>query len=149
MEMSKKSPFVRAVGILDELQARIALARILLEGKENKNLEEIEGDLYQIMGSIYKGVAWKESEERIEFLKKEIEFCSEGQTSIEKFLVPGKNELGSRLNFCRTGCRLAEEELVFLKEEHEKEDKFFDGNILKYMNKLSTYFYWLWRETEK
>ncbi len=149
MEMSKNSPFVRVVGGLDELQARIALARVLLEGRENKNLEEIENDLYQIMGSIYKGKEWEKSKERIENLEKETLIYSKKQVSISKFLVPGKNEFGSRLNFCRTGCRLAEEELVFLKEEHKKENKFFDENILKYINKLSTYFYWLWRKAEE
>ncbi len=146
MIVSKNSPFVRAVGMIDELQARVAFVRVLLKDKENKNFENIEKNLYQIMGSLYKGVEWQEGEEKIEDLDNKIKFYSEKYGDPKKFLIPGRNELEVRLNFCRTGCRLAEEELVSLKEEYEKQKKFFDEKALKYINKLSTYLYWLWRE---
>ena len=142
MEMSKNSPFVRTVGMIDELQARVAGARILFEGEDNVNFEQIEIDLYQIMGSLYKGVEWSEGEERIKYLDNKIKFCGEKYGNPKKFFIPGKNELEVRINLCRTGCRLAEEEVVSL-------DFSFDKNILKYMNKLSTYFYWIWRENYK
>lgn len=144
MEISKNSPFVRVVGMVDELQARVASVRVLLKDGDNENLEQIEKDLYQIMGSIYKSLKWDRGEERIVFLDSEIKFYGKKYGNPKKFLLPGGNELVVRLNFCRTGCRLAEEELVLLKETHEKEKKYFDENILKYINKLSTYFYWLW-----
>lgn len=149
MEMSKNSPFVRAVGRLDELQARVALVRVLLKGKENKNFENIEKSLYQIMGSLYKRVEWQEGGERIKNLDNKIKFYSEEYGNSKKFLIPGRNELEVRLNFCRTGCRLAEEELVLLKEDRQKKKLYFDENVLKYINKLSTYFYWLWRSELK
>jgi ATP:cob(I)alamin adenosyltransferase len=147
LEMSKNSPFVRVVGMIDELQARVAWARILFEDKENIELEQIEEDLYQIMGSLYKGVKW--GEERIRILEEKIKFYAEKFGNPRKFFIPGRNELEVRINLCRTGCRLAEEELVSLKEENEKNNSYFDGDILKYMNKLSTYFYWMWRENRK
>lgn len=149
LEMSKNSPFVRTVGMIDELQARVALARVLLKGKKNKGFEGIEKDLYQIMGSLYKGVKWIDGGGRIKDIEDIIRYYSEKFGDLKKFLIPGKNEIEVRINLCRTGCRLAEEELVFLKEEHEKKKLFFDGNILKYINKLSTYFYWVWRENYK
>jgi len=149
LEMSKNSPFVRTVGMIDELQARVAGARILFENKKNVEFEEIEKDLYQIMGSLYKVIKWQDGEERIKKMESEIKFYGEKFGNPKKFLIPGKNELEVRINLCRTGCRLAEEELVFLKEENEKNNLYFDGNILKYINKLSTYFYWVWRENYK
>lgn len=145
MIVSKNSPFVRAVGMIDELQARVAGIRILFEGEENTNLEQIEKDLYQIMGSLYKGVEWQ-GEERVRDLDNKIKFYGEKYGNSKKFSVPGKSEVEVKINLCRTGCRLAEEELVFMKEEYEKKKKFFDEKALKYINKLSTYLYWLWRE---
>lgn len=142
LEMSKNSPFVRTVGMLDELQARVAVARIFFKKNENSDFEQIEKDLYQIMGSLYKGVEWQEGGERIKDLESKIKFYSEKFGNPKQFLIPGKNELEVRINLCRTGCRLAEEEVVSL-------DFSFDKNILKYMNKLSTYFYWVWRENYK
>jgi len=149
MEMSKNSPFVRTVGMIDELQARVAGARILFENKKNVEFEQIEKDLYHIMGSLYKGMKWEEGEGRIKKMESEIESYGEKFGNPKQFLIPGKNELEVRINLCRTGCRLAEEELVLLKESQEKNDLYFDGNILKYINKLSTYFYWGWRENYK
>jgi len=149
LEMSKNSPFVRTVGMIDELQARVAGARILFEGVKNIDFEQIEKDLYQIMGSLYKGMKWEEGEGRIKKMESEVEFYGEKFGNPKKFFIPGENELETRINLCRTGCRLAEEELVFLKEEHEIGKLYFDGNILKYINKLSTYFYWAWRENYK
>lgn len=141
MEMSKNSPFVRVVGMLDELQARVAWARILLKSEENTYFEEIEKDLYQIMGSLYKREVWQGGEEKIKDLDNKIKFYGEKFGNSKKFLIPGKNEVEARVNLCRTGCRLAEEELVAY--------LYFDGNILKYINKLSTYFYWILRENHK
>jgi len=147
--VSKNSLFVRVVGMIDELQARIGLCRVRLKGEENKNFEDIEKDLYQIMGSLYKGLEWSKGEKRVKDIELKIKFYNKKFDKSDRFLVPGKNELEVRLNFCRTGCRLAEEELVFLKEKNEKEKLYFDGNILKYINKLSTYFYLMLRDELK
>jgi len=147
--VSKDSEFVEAVGMIDEFQARLGLLRVFLKGKENKKIIEIELELSEIMSSLYKVSLWKKGKKKIEEIEKEIEFYKKKVKNLDKFLVPGGSELDARLNLCRTGCRMAERGLVSLKNSREKSKDFFDGNVLKYFNKLSTYFYWMWRREIK
>ena len=144
LTVSKDSEFVEVVGMIDEFQARLGLLRVLLKGEENQKVLKIESDLSQIMGSLYKVSVWKESEKRIENIIEEIEKYKKETKNLDKFLAPGKNELEARFNLCRTGCRIAERRLVSLKNKREEKNEFFDGNILKYFNKLSSLFYWQW-----
>jgi len=146
LNVSKDSPFVEAVGAIDEFQARLGSARVLLKKNENDSILNIENDLTEVMSTLYQGIKWQNGEKRVEEINSEIEFCKGRVESLDKFLVPGENEIESRLNLCRTGCRTAERRVVTLKlDREEKEDLDFDENILKYFNKLSTYLYWMWR----
>lgn len=144
--VSKDSAFVRTVGRIDDLQSRLANTRVLLVDQENKDFKDIQTDLYEIMGSLYQRVEWKNGKERIKWLEEENVSKSERVENLGKFLIPGENEIESRVSLCRTGCRLVEEDVVSLKNERKKNKLYFDQNLIKYFNKLSTYFYLVWRE---
>jgi cob(I)alamin adenosyltransferase len=151
LTVSKDSPFVEAVGAIDEFQSRLGLARVLLEEKkENRKIYEIEKDLHEVMGSLYTGQNWKNGERRVEEIKNDGDeykkIVRDRVGNLEDFLFPGENELEARLNGCRTGCRTAERRIKTLQiEREEKEDLEMDKNILSYFNRLSYFLNWMWR----
>lgn len=136
LTVSKDSPFVEAVGAIDDFQARLGSARVLLEEKENNDFLMIENDLMEVMSSFYKKTKWERGEDRIGDIEKSIEVYRGRVENLNNFLVPGKNEIESRINLCRTSCRTAERRVVTLG---------VDEKVLKYFNKLSAYLYWVWR----
>ena len=144
--VSKSSCFVRAMGVIDDFQARLGSARVLLDGEENNKIKAVQTDLHQIMGSLYQRSKWEKGDESIKEVEEDIKSYQGRIENLEKFLIPGKNETEVRVDLCRTGCRLVEKELVFLKKKNKKKKLYFDLNIIKYFNKLSTYFYLMWRE---
>ena len=98
------------------------------------------------MGSLYKGIDWENGKKRLEEVDGEVKKYRKRVKNLSNFLVPGENEIESRINLCRTGCRIAERRVVTLKWEREKEENLIlDENILSYFNKLSTFFYFMWR----
>lgn len=146
LPVNKDSSFVEAVGSIDEFQARLGHARVLLEDENNKRFLNIESDLSGVMGVLYQGVMWSGGEERIKELDSWIGGYTKGENRLKNFLLPGDNELESRLNLCRTGCRMAERKLVTLKTDREENEGLeFDNNILGYFNRLSTYLFWMWQ----
>ena len=129
----------------------MGLVRVLLEEKkENRKIYKIEKDLYELMGSLYNGKNWKNGEKRIEEIKNDGDEYKKNVKdtigNLESFLVPGENEMESRLNNCRTGCRTVERRVVSLKLKRDKAEGLdFDKNILRYFNRLSYLLNWMWR----
>jgi len=146
LEVSKNSVFPEAVGAIDDFQARLGSARVLLKSDDKKNVFEIEKDLYEVMGVLYLGGKWRRAEERIEDIDDRAEQYKSRVKNLGTFLIPGENETESRINLCRTGCRTAERKIVALKIDREENEKLdFDENILKYFNRLSYLLNWMWR----
>jgi len=147
LTMSKDSPFVEAVGAIDNLQALLGSARVVIQNQENKEkILQIEKDLGEVMGSLYKGEKWENGEERIKEIENEVEADGKRIKNLNVFLIPGENEVEARINLCRTFSREAERRVFTLKKEREERGRTdFDKNVLKYFNKLSTYLYWMWR----
>ncbi|MDD2225120.1 MAG: ATP:cob(I)alamin adenosyltransferase [Candidatus Shapirobacteria bacterium] len=146
LTVSKDSPFVEAVGAIDDFQARLGHARVLLEGGEKQTIFQVEKDLTEIMGSFYKSVDWENGKKRLGEIDDEVEEYRKRVKNLNNFLVPGENEIESRINLCRTGCRIAERRVVGLKNDREEiQGKEFDQNVLKYFNRLSTFLYFMWR----
>jgi cob(I)alamin adenosyltransferase len=147
LSVSKDSPFVEAVGAIDKFQARLGWTRVVLEEKEEKEkILQIEKDLNEIMSSLYIGKDWKNGEKRIEEIESDSEEYKQRVKDLNDFLIPGENEVESRINICRTDCREAERRVVTLKwDREEKKKEKFDENVLKYFNKLSSFLNWMWR----
>ena len=121
--VDKDSPLLEAVGELDELQS-------LIED------DEIQKDLYQIMGTLTYETGIEKLEIRIEQLEKEL-------GPITKFLV-FKNSEARKYNWVRTVCRRAERRLVTLSKVQQ-----IDPNVLIYINRLSDYLFMLARQKEE
>ena len=119
--LKKNDKIFEAIGTLDELQS-------IIED------EEIQKDLYEIMGNIACETSNKKLVTRIKILEEEIE---KKLKPLTKFLI-FKKEKARKFNWIRTVTRRAERRVVFLKNE----------NILIYLNRLSDYFYLKAREAE-
>jgi cob(I)alamin adenosyltransferase len=146
LTVSKDSPFVEVVGSIDRFQARLGWTRIVINNDgEKKIFLQIEKDLNEIMGSLYLKAKWKNGKKRIEEIEKEAEIYKIKVGDFKDFLIPGENEIESRINICRTDCREAERKMVALKLDKEDKKIEFDKNLLKYFNKLSYFLNWVWR----
>ena len=147
LEVSKDSPFVKAVEGIDEFQARLGSARVLLEDKkENEKIYQIQKDLVEVMGSLFSGDDWKSGKKRIEEMDKDVLIYQERVGNLGGFLIPGENETEVRLNLCRTACREAEIRVVALKLDREgKRSLVLDKNILKYFNRTSSFLFLIWK----
>jgi cob(I)alamin adenosyltransferase len=147
LDVSKDSAFVEAVGSIDSFQANLGEVRsIITNDEENETFFKIEKDLYEIMGSLYVGKEWSSGKKRIKEINDEAEVFKKRIKNLGDFLIPGENEVEAKINICRTKCRETERRIVALKMEREKKEiSDFDGNVLKYFNRLSYLLNWMWR----
>lgn len=122
--VKKDDQIFEAIGTLDELQS-------IIED------EEIQKDLYEIMGVLAVGEKDLRSQISVIRLEKEMEKLEKKLKPVTKFLI-FKKERARKLNWIRTVCRRAERRVVFLKNK----------NILIYLNRLSDYYYLLARLRE-
>jgi len=60
--------------------------------------------------------------------------------SLKQFVLPGGSEAAARAHICRSVCRRAERCIYLVKEEYP-----VDEQILKFVNRLSDYFFLLAR----
>jgi cob(I)alamin adenosyltransferase len=148
--VSKASPFIEAVGQLDELNSFLGWVAAITETDTEliKLVKKIQDDLYRMMAVIGAGLKCPKNiriigETDVKFLEKEI---LKRQKSVEKlrgFVAPGGGELNSRLHIARSVCRRAERSVVRMRdgvsiEEGQKYE--LNGGvteILKYLNRLS------------
>ena len=76
------------------------------------------------------------NKDRILFLEKEIESINKDLPPLEEFILPGGNDLCSRVHMARSICRRAERDLVSLNSKEQ-----ISPEVLKYINRLSDYLF--------
>jgi len=113
--IKKTDPVLEVVGSLDELQAVLGLV----------GLDELQGDIYEIMGRKQMGEKVRRLEEKIKKLENELEIGN-------KFLI-FKKKKSLNLNWVRTVVRRVERKCWILEDEE----------IGVYLNRLSDYIYLL------
>ncbi len=131
--VKKDDRIFEAVGTIDELQS-------IIED------EQIQKDLYEIMGEIACGNKITNYELRITNLEKEIEKLEKKLKPVTKFLI-FKKEKARKLNWTRTVCRRAERKVVALRNYKLRITNY--ELIVVYLNRLSDYIYLLSRQEEE
>lgn len=145
---------LEAYGTVDELSAFVALLRdSMAERNVNSNVLKSEIAILLIVLDrlmVVEALLAAESEtvkmlpsiseEDIAVLEKEIDEMSRYLPKISKFTLPGGDTLVSKAHICRTVCRRAER--ISIKASTEGD---INKNALKYLNRLSDYFYMLSR----
>ena len=123
--LSKNDAFIETIGEIDELNCAIGLV------EEDKNLQKIQQDLFEIGGKAAGFDSKINLEERVKFFESEIDRMWQRMPPLKNFILPN-----SQLHLARVVCRRAERAAVRAKLAPE---------ILKYLNRLSDYLFCLAR----
>lgn len=139
---------IEAYGTVDELKSWVGLLRDKIKDTHQKEvLVEIQDRLFTAEsllaqdGSEISRSLPELEEPDILFLEKEIDLMNESLPAIKSFVLPGGHELISFTHISRTICRRAERIIIKLNESHP-----VNPLIIKYINRLSDYFFVLARK---
>ena len=147
--ISKADCQIETYGSIDELTSYIGLVVVKLKNKQDKNLLiEIQKDLYQIMGFLSGAKTdLLFLENRVLFIEKLIDKIEENLPKLNKFILPGSNEISSLFQILRVLCRKAERRNIdFFNQMTINESQL---TIVKYLNRLSDLFFDLARKYGK
>lgn len=139
---------IEAYGTLDELNAFVGLLRdqhISCYYKDNllsilEKIFTIESMLASDKPENIKKLP-KIREEDVLFLEKQIDEMNEVLPELKMFILPGGHPVVSYCHICRTICRRAERFTIKLSRDVKVDDL-----IIKYLNRLSDYFFVLGRK---
>ena len=146
--VSKNHIRIEAYGTVDELNSWVGLLRDEMGDKSSvKTLLEIQNQLFTV-GSLLAADPEKNrmklpelSEEDVVILEKEIDRMNEKLPPIKNFLLPGGHPVVSHCHITRCVCRRAERHVTNLSSK-----SFVKPLIIKYLNRLSDYFFVLSRK---
>lgn len=136
--VSKDSLRIHCLGAIDELNASIGLAAVLLPIKPEIDFKSIQNDLLNIGAEISIPISEKVflKKDRIIYLDQEIELINNDLPPLKEFILPGGNDICSRIHLARCICRRAERDLVSLNNKEQ-----ISPEILQYINRLSDYLF--------
>ena len=149
LRVAKYDDRVEAYGTVDELSAFIGVLydqegvtnemKTVLDAVQNK-LFTIESHFALDENSEVKKIIPVLTPEDVAFVEHEIDVMNEQLPELRSFVIPGGNLKASYAHVCRTVCRRAERQGWRLASEH-----LVDTLDLKYLNRLSDYFFVLAR----
>lgn len=145
-KIDKTSILIQTVGALDELNSLIGLARNYITSKEiNRRLSEVQENLFIIQANIAyfmypKFKPPKFSASKTKVLENLIKAIEKKITIQRKFIIPGSNKNSAWLDYLRATVRQVE--IVLLKTNNKYS---LPADIIKYLNRLSSFFYALAR----
>jgi len=149
LRVAKYDDRVEAYGTVDELSAFIGVLydqegvtaemRAVLDTVQNK-LFTIESHFALDENSEVKKMIPQLSPDDVAFLEHEIDVMNAQLPELRSFVIPGGNLKASHAHVCRTVCRRAERQGWRLAAQHP-----VDSVDLKYLNRLSDYFFVLSR----
>lgn len=139
---------IEAYGTVDELNAHIGMLSTynIIPASEMQLLSAIQNQLF-VIGSYLatdreKADAKKfiTSDDAIILIEKHIDAINEQLPALTKFILPGGGKAGAQCHICRTVARRTERRITQLQEIYN-----IDIQIIKYINRLSDYFFTLSR----
>ncbi len=147
--ISKADCQIETYGSIDELTSYIGLTVVKLKNrKEADFLIKIQKDLYQIM-SFLSGAKINLSplEIKVKVFEQKIDLIEKELPKLNKFIIPGGNEISSLFQILRVICRKAERKNIdFFNKSKINSQQLL---IIKYLNRLSDLFFDLARKYGK
>ena len=150
-KVPKNNIRIETYGTIDELNSFIGLVNDSIFDDHSKNiLREIQDRLFTIGSSLacdpdkeakMKLPDLKESD--IELLEGEIDKMNASLPEMKHFILPGGHTAVSAIHITRCVCRRAERWCVNMQEQN----LFIEPLVIKYLNRLSDYFFVLARYT--
>jgi cob(I)alamin adenosyltransferase len=151
---------IRSYGDLDELNSTIGwlraeigrvqagFAALNFLGDVEVELRRLQQELFNVGAELASpGIelsAHAIAQRHIDALEQAMDKYNEALEPLKSFVLPGGGPVGSACHLARTVCRRAERELVALAKTEEVRPE-----LLKYVNRLSDYFFVLARATAK
>jgi len=143
--VSKASPRLEACGTLDELNSFIAcLLDTIADTEDREFLLRIQSNLFTLgsyLASEAKGTPCLISEEDVALIEAAIDRTDALLPPLNRFILPGGCRGNAYANVCRTVCRRAERSIYKINGA-----KNIEAKALKYINRLSDYFFVLARK---
>ncbi|MCX6702648.1 MAG: cob(I)yrinic acid a,c-diamide adenosyltransferase [Candidatus Wolfebacteria bacterium] len=139
----KSSDLTEALGAVDEINSLVGFCKAKSEDLRFKiydlriydALEQAQQDLFIIQANLA-GADKRLSPEKIKNLENIINEVEKELPKIKTFFLSGGTEIGSLLDYARAVARRAERRIVKLSGSGK-----IDGEILAYMNRLSSFLY--------
>ncbi|MGY4105696.1 cob(I)yrinic acid a,c-diamide adenosyltransferase [Ignavigranum ruoffiae] len=146
-KLAKDSPRVNSYGELDELNSFVGYAISILDKPEIiEELHEVQKLIFDCGSDLAdpSGNTKRINQEKVIWLENRIDFYSTIPDTVESFILPGGSQLASVLHICRTVARRAERSVVSFQWSND-----MNPQNLKFVNRLSDYFYALARAVNK
>ena len=141
--VKKDSPLAIAMGDVDELNSLVGVVIANCDDDTiNRMLKVVQDKLFtvgaELSSSVEGGAKPKASitEATIKDLEREIDDIGSKVPELKKFVLPGGSVSAAYLHLARSVARRAERSVVAATEKHK-----INPNILKYMNRLSSFFF--------
>lgn len=138
---------IEAYGTVDELNSIIGVINDQVTDEHTREiLKETQDRLFTVGSSLASDPAKSKmsipdlKEADVELLEKEMDCMNEALPELKNFILPGGHLAGSFCHVARCTCRRAERLAVHLSDNEE-----VDPLVLKYLNRLSDYFFVLAR----
>lgn len=146
-KLSKASARMKAVGTVDELNCFVGLVVSFVdEGEISEQLMEVQRNLF-VIGSKIAGAEIDLDAKASGKLEKRIDMMDTDLPPLRNFILPGGSTAGAFVHAGRSVARRAEREVVDYVKGSGGEREFADA--LRYMNRLSDYFFVLARWVNK
>ncbi|MBO5816941.1 MAG: cob(I)yrinic acid a,c-diamide adenosyltransferase [Paludibacteraceae bacterium] len=146
--VAKSDMRLEAYGTIDELNSFVGLLRSSLNGLNGDWIDDVDVQLGWVqnrlfdVGAILAGAPMEFGECNVERLEIWMDEMDAQLPVLKEFVLPGGSEETSRCHVCRCVARRAERCVVRCIENDEKS---VDGVVLRYVNRLSDYFFILSR----
>jgi len=143
-KVSKTAPRIDAYGTVDELNSFIACLIETINDREDREfLLRIQSDLYTLGGYLASetGADCRITDKNITGIEEAIDRMDAMLPPLNNFILPGGCPGNAYANVCRTVCRRAERCIVKMNRLGR-----MDTKVLKYINRLSDYFFLLARK---
>ncbi|PIE80920.1 MAG: ATP:cob(I)alamin adenosyltransferase [Candidatus Delongbacteria bacterium] len=145
--VSKGDLKVNCYGDVDELNSFIGFSRSLLKSSNIESKESIDKDLYWVQNRLFDlggylatsldiRVSTPYDDRAVSYLEEKIDFMDKELEPLKHFIIPGGSTLASSIHICRSVSRRVERLMVNLREEET-----LDPVMLKFINRLSDYFF--------
>lgn len=142
VEVSKADERIELLGTLDELSTAIGFAKVMMEDSIKEDLSSVQKELMFIMAGIadIDNPMYQVDEDEIHSLEIKIDELENSFERENKLILYGECETSARLDLARVAARKAERYFWKIQKEYN-----LDILAIKYMNRLSDYFYILAR----
>ncbi len=154
IRVEKNDKIIEVIGNVDEISASIGILKVLLFKKKSNfsikelilKLERIQRELINLnayfagLNSLDSKRIYGVKDGWIVRLESEIDLWEKGLRPLSEFILPGENEVEASAHFVRVIVRRTERRIVELNKIID-----LDKNVLKYINRLSDWFFVLAR----